>query len=86
MPSKRTPLRRQGRRIITQEAVDAFKAGDHRALRDALQLMPWEFPDPIDIDREEVPAYARGSGLIIGEWWPECWALRQELERLAGDD
>ena len=61
---------------ITQEAVDAFNAGDHKALRQLLRLPPWQ-ASPIDAEGE-CPWPPGSAGLTT---WADSVALRQELEQ-----
>lgn len=79
MATKRTPLKRKTYRRVTPEAIEAFKAGDEAALREALNLAPWEFPSPLT-RWECTPLEAGTAG---AKWWPECVALRAELEKAA---
>ena len=82
MATKRTPLKRKTYRRVTPAAVAAFKAGDNAALREALNLMPWEFPSPLTkAERSALP-----PGTFGAKWWPECVALRDELEKAANDE
>ena len=79
MATKRRALKRQRHRKITPAAIAAFKAGDDEALCEALALRPWEFPSPLTKwNRCLWPPGTAGA-----DWWPECEALRAELEKAA---
>jgi hypothetical protein len=65
---------------ITPEAVEAFKAGDYRALHRALGLAPWEAsPLPIEVTALGVDQGPPGPGADL---WVESWPKAQELQRL----
>jgi hypothetical protein len=81
MPVKaRTAKARRHR--ITPAAVEAFRAGDERALHRALDLRPWQ-PSPLEADADAPPTWSRP-----GTPWHDAWALvrglRLELEAAAG--
>lgn len=78
---RRRTFRRRG--DITREAVEAFRRGDHHALRVELRLKPWQWPTPSDVQDDETCGYPKGSGGAL--WWPECMELRRELKAMAAE-
>lgn len=67
---------------ITPEAVDAFRAGDDHALREALGIRPWEWPTLADDDEPcTCPPGTAGA-----EWWPKARELRKALEAAASQN
>jgi hypothetical protein len=68
---------------VTDAALDAFVAGDERALAAAIRQRPWQ-PSPLEVDGPEPPAWA-GHGSGWATQWLVMWEVRQEIERrLAG--
>lgn len=72
-----TPRRRRHSQQtrVTQEAVDAYRAGDSLTLSRLLRLPPWQI-SPLDAEGE--CPYSPQSGCY--DLWPDSVALRQELE------
>ena len=62
---------------VTTAALDAFEAGDERALYAAIRQRPWQ-PSPLEVDGPEPPAWA-SSGWRTQ--WEVMWQVRQEIER-----
>ena len=61
---------------ITQEAVEAFEAGDFKRLHNALGLAPWQ-PSPLDVDPDGESPHPPGTGGHDG--WPLACELQREL-------
>lgn len=78
MPVKRRIMKTREYRI-TPEAIEAFRAGDCRALHRALGLRPWQ-PSPL-------PHSVTGLGVHRGDppeektEWSQSWPAIQELQR-----
>ncbi len=72
-----TPRRRRHNQQtrVTQEAVDAFRAGDSKTLGRLLRLPPWQ-ESPL-CATGDCP-WPEGSGGAVT--WADSVALRQELE------
>jgi len=68
-------IRRRNASMITAAAVDAFKAGDDGALREALRLAPWEV-SPLDVDDGPCPWPPGCAGAAS---WEPAKALREAL-------
>ncbi len=79
MATKRTPLRRDIKRRVTPAAIEAFRAGDHKALNRALGIKLWE-PSPLGVDGPEPPEWAKNDGTGWTAAWPKIWEIRQALE------
>jgi hypothetical protein len=75
MATKRTPINRRAHRRITDEAVEAFKAGDHLRLFRALHLRPWE-ASPLDVSQGPRPSYVRDL-----HGWEQAQELQRQLEK-----
>jgi hypothetical protein len=75
MPSKRTPLRREIKRRITAEAVEAYAARDYSRLHRALGLRPWHI-SPLRCDPEQPPTH----NLPWNDSWQQAAELRVLLE------
>jgi hypothetical protein len=80
MPVKARPDKARRHRI-TPAAVEAFRAGDERALHRALDLRPWQ-PSPLEADDDTPPAWAP-PGSAWGDAWALVRSLRLELEAAA---
>ena len=87
MPVKRRNSKTRQHRI-TDEAVEAFQAGDYIALHRALGLPPWH-PSPLPesvhdlgVDPDNPPP---GDGTSWGEFWPAAVELQRELQAAAGN-
>jgi len=89
MVSKRTPINRETRRVITPRAVALFQelqaAGDegerqaiHSQIHEELQCKPW---DPCVANPQEENPYWRGT--VAADLWPAATQLWAELERMA---
>ena len=80
MTTKRTPLRRETKRRITAEAIEAYEARDYSRLHRALGLRPWHIsPLPkrdcgIGCDPEQPPTY--------NSPWNDSWQQAVELQVL----
>lgn len=77
MSTKRRPLKRDQRRRITLEAVQAYQAGEHLRLHRALGLMPWD-ASPLDEFVTGPCPYPPGN--CIAQSWEMVRELRQMLE------
>lgn len=77
MTTKRKPLKRNARRRITAEAVEAFRAGDHKRLHRALGLFPWD-ASPLDECVMDPCPYS--PGYCIARSWEDVRELRELLE------
>jgi hypothetical protein len=85
MVSKRTPINRGTRTHLTQEAVDAWLAGDVWGLQNALNLKPWHHgvlpPDyAIGYALPEEP----DGGDESARGWARCKRYQAELIALVG--
>lgn len=80
MPVKRRLSKIRDHRI-TDEAVEAFEAGDYLALHHALGLKPWEpspLPlsiEPLGVSQGEPPA----GRTLFAAAWPKAQELQREL-------
>ena len=74
MPVKRRTHKARPHRI-TDEAIDAYRAGDRLTLHRALGLRPWQ-PSPLDADEDEAPWPPCTAGAVH---WPLARELRAEL-------
>jgi hypothetical protein len=81
MASKRTPIGRGARAHISQEAADAWLAGDARALKEALGMGIWEH-SPLPYD------FTFGFGLpdepTEGRGWAKAKRFQEELVARVG--
>ncbi len=73
MPTKRQRKTRKLASRITPAAVAAFKAGDERALYEAIGQRPWEY-SPLDVDDGPSPRP------VHAELWTKAQELRAALE------
>jgi len=73
MPIKRR-IPKSRAHLITPEAIEAFHAGDERALHRALGLTPWE-ASPLDANEGPAPY----GGELWRASWPQAQALRRAL-------
>ena len=73
MPTTRKRKTRKLATRITPAAVAAFKAGDDRALYEAIGQRPWE-PSPLDVDDGPPPRPHQA------EVWAKAQELRSALE------
>jgi hypothetical protein len=79
---KRISKQREWR--ITQEAVEAFKAGDFHALHRALGLKPWE-PSPLPLRTEILGVDQSTSHPLYNELtWPKIQEIQRELLAAVG--
>ncbi len=77
MTTKRKPLKRNARRRITAEAVEAYRAGDHKRLHRALGLFPW---DASPLDECVMDSCPYHDGMCIARSWETVRELRELLE------
>jgi hypothetical protein len=70
---KRAPQNTSHR--ITAAAVAAFVAADEAALREALELKPWQFPTLVPLD-EPAPEH---PSTMSDQWWSQGQALHRAL-------
>jgi hypothetical protein len=83
MPTNRRQKRHDARVQISQAAMDAWRAGDRRALHHACGLTPWEFsPLPWDLPKEHP---GRDSDLCMDQSWDKVRAIQVQLYELAGE-
>ena len=64
---------------VTTAALDAFEAGDERALAAAIRQRPWQ-PSPLEVDGPEPPTWSSPGSAWRTEW-EVMWEVRQEIER-----
>ena len=78
--AKRRPLKRKRLTQLTEEAIAAFREGDHRALGLALNLAPWEI-SPLDAHRRCEPdlTTCRQEHHIYLSTWRKAMAIRMQL-------
>jgi hypothetical protein len=81
MATLRTPLKRKVRGHLTQAAVDAWLAGDVKALKAALGLWPWEHSP---LSPEFTVGYALPEIPTEGRGWAKCKRYQDELTALVG--
>lgn len=86
MPVKRRASKVRHHRI-TQDAIDAFLAGDYCALHRALGLKPWEAsPLPLEVTPLGVDQSPSDGPehLLFHESWPKAQELQRELLEATG--
>lgn len=66
---------------INGAALDAFEAGDRKALHCALCLSPW-IPSPLIVEGPYPPAWVAPGGSWAQDW-RRAWTLRQALQQAA---
>jgi hypothetical protein len=81
MPTLRTPLKRKTKGHISQSAVDAWLAGDTKALKESLGLGPWEHSP---LPPEYAIGYALPEAPTEGRGWAKCKRYQEELIQIAG--
>ena len=79
MPAKRRTAKK--RQSVTAEAVEAFRAGDWKALYFAIGQRPWE-PSPLETWQPDPPEWAN-DGTAWSQAWPKMHALRLQLQEAA---
>lgn len=79
MPTKRTKRARPLAAKITPVAVEAYRAGDRRALHRQLRLKPFQV-SPLDVHEGPCPFH---PSYVASETWAHMQALRAALEEIA---
>jgi hypothetical protein len=82
MPTKRQRVNRKAGVAVSPAAVEAYQAGDERALSFAIGQAPWEF-SPLRVDAPDPPKW-----LAYNPWryqfWVKAWEIRCALEAAIG--
>ena len=76
MPTKRKKRARPLAAKITPAAVEAYRAGDRRALHRQLRRKPWKV-SPLDVHEGPCPMH---PSYVASGTWPQMQALRAVLE------